>query len=317
MKFLILSIVLFTQIFAETKPDEKIELILQDPKKADGSWGKESDEVEAFQDIKIIDDLSEENTKLRLEEARNFFNSSLANYKQTEKSIKDKKELDLKEKETNTKDKFDWQKKARESNLEKEYKKMSFEGRKFSVVELVKAMNSLDKIENPATITSPVFIDLKASIYREYIKHQVRLKNYNQASEVLNMYLGLGEQFEKEAEPHKLVAMCFEAEERIAGKYKKETLLGESRFMKNCHLLRFADLSYGKDSNQFKRIEKKTLKYISNGKILKENEKPDYINICGFDKKPASDDTAENETKDTKPKDTKLKDTKDVKTPAK
>ena len=51
-----------------------------------------------LKDGKIFDDLSEENTKVRLEEARDFFNSSLAIYKATEKSIKEKKELLAKEK---------------------------------------------------------------------------------------------------------------------------------------------------------------------------------------------------------------------------
>ncbi len=306
--FFLLTIILFS----ETKQDDKIELILQDPKKAEGSWGKESDEVEAFQDIKIIDELSEENTKMRLEEARNFFNSSLTEFKQTEKLIKEKKEEDQKEKEAKTKDKFEWQKKARESNQEKEYRRLSLDGRKKSVVELVKAMHALDKIENPATITSPVFIDLKASIYREYTKHQIRLKNYNQAAEVLAMYIGLGEQYSKEAEPHKLLAICYESEERLAIKYRKEAMLNDNKFNKNCHMLRFADLSYGKDSNQFKRVEKKTIKFISNGIVLKENEKADYMKLCKFDVvKKTSEDELETltPTKSTK----EVKDQKEIK----
>ena len=84
-------------LLAETNKEDKVELIISDPKKAEGSWGKDADEVEAFQDVKIFDDLSEENTKVRLEEARDFFNSSLAIYKATEKSIKEKKELLAKE----------------------------------------------------------------------------------------------------------------------------------------------------------------------------------------------------------------------------
>jgi hypothetical protein len=291
-KILICLFILSFSLFAEAKQDEKIELIIKDQKKAEGSWGKESDEVEAFQDIKIIDDLSEENTKLRLEEARDFFNSSLAIFKATEKSIKEKKEENQKEKDTNTKDKFEWQKKARESNQEKEYKRLSIEGRKKSVVELVKAMNSLDKIENPATITSTVFIDLKASIYREYIKHQFKLKNYNQSAEVIQMYLKLGEQYEKEAEPHKLLAICYESEEKLAIKYKKESISTDSRFLKNCHLMRFADLAYGKESNQFKRIEKRTMKYIVNPQVFNTTEKAEYAKVCGFEKKAEEKDEA-------------------------
>ena len=281
-------------LFADTNKEDKVELIISDPKKAEGSWGKEADEVEAFQDVKIFDDLSEENTKVRLEEARDYFNSSLAIYKATEKSIKEKKELLAKEKETNTQDKFEWQKKARENTMDKEFKRMSLEGRKKSVIELVKAMNALDKIENPDAITSPVFIDLKASIYREYIKHQFRLKNYNQSSEVLEMYIALGDQYEKE--PHKLLAMCYESQEKQASKYKKESVSTEYRTLKNCHLLRFADLAYGMESNQFKRIEKKTIKY--NPIATNSNSGKDYIAACGFVKK-------ESEAKDLKEKEDK------------
>ena len=98
--FLLILLAIFpnSYLFAEANKEDKVELIISDPKKAEGSWGKEADEVEAFQDVKIFDDLSEENTKVRLEEARDFFNSSLAIYKATEKSIKEKKELLAKEK---------------------------------------------------------------------------------------------------------------------------------------------------------------------------------------------------------------------------
>ncbi|HNK96351.1 MAG TPA: hypothetical protein PKK42_25205 [Leptospiraceae bacterium] len=288
---LILFLTFGINLFADSKQEDKVELIISDPKKAEGSWGKEADEVEAFQDVKIFDDLSEENTKHRLEEARDFFNSSLAVYKATEKAIKEKKELHIKEKESNQQDKFEWQKKARESTLDKEYKRMSLEGRKKAVIELVKAMNALDKIENPDAITSPVFIDLKASIYREYIKHQFRLKNYNQSSEVLEMYIALGEQYEKEAEPHKLLAMCYESQKKQTSRYKKDSVSNEYKMLKNCHLLRFADLAYGVESNQFKRIEKKTVKF--NPTVPNAMTGKDYAIACGFLKKDGNKESKE------------------------
>ena len=81
----------FLPLLSDAKQEDKVELIISDPKKAEGSWGKEADEVEAFQDVKIFDDLSEENTKVRLEEARDFFNSSLAIYKQQRRLSKKRK----------------------------------------------------------------------------------------------------------------------------------------------------------------------------------------------------------------------------------
>ncbi|MCX7997708.1 MAG: hypothetical protein N3A69_01990, partial [Leptospiraceae bacterium] len=117
----------------EPKSDEKVELIIPDTKKPEGSWGKEADEVEAFQDIKIIDELSEESTIAKLEEARNHFNTSLAIFKAAEKQIKEKKELAAKE--SRPAEKYEWQRKARELELEKEHKRISLEGRKNAVME--------------------------------------------------------------------------------------------------------------------------------------------------------------------------------------
>jgi len=245
----------FSLVAVEPKPDEKVELIIPDTKKPEGSWGKEADEVEAIQDIKIIDDLSEESTVARLEEARTHFNTSLAIFKSAEKQIKEKRELASKE--SRPADKYEWQKKARQLELEKEYKRISLEGRKNSVMELIKGMNALDKIENPSMLESQVYKDLKASLYREYIKHQFRMKNYNQAMDMILMYLKIGENYEKEAEPHKLLAICYEFNERQAARYKREALREEFKSLKNKHLLRYAELAYGPESKQYEAIKKK------------------------------------------------------------
>jgi len=260
MRLIALSII-FIQGFlfpllSDTKGDDKVELIISDPKKKpEGSWGKEADEVEAFQEIKIIDDLSEENTIARIEEAKNHFNTSLAIYKASEKLIKEKREAASKE--SKPQDKYDWQKKSRELDQDRESKRISLEGRKNSVMELVKGMAALDKVENPAAITSQVYIDLKASIYREYIKHQLRMKNYNQAMDMIEQYLFLGDNYKKESEPHKLLAICYEFNERQASKYKKDSIAKKFKRKKNQELLLYSELAYGKDSAQYKKIQKR------------------------------------------------------------
>jgi hypothetical protein len=252
---LLLSIV-SSYIYSDTKSDDKVELIISDPKKKpEGSWGKEADEVEAFQDIKIIDDLSEENTIARMEEAKNHFNTSLAIYKASEKLIKDKREAALKE--SKPQDKYDWQKKTREIDQDRESKRISLEGRKNAVMELVKGMVALDKIENPSAVTSQVYIDLKASIYREYTKHQLRMKNYNQAMDMIEQYISLGDTYKKESEPHKLLAVCYEFNERQASKYKKDSIAKKFKRKKNQELLLYSELAYGKDSAQYKKIQKR------------------------------------------------------------
>ncbi|HNH10681.1 MAG TPA: hypothetical protein PK683_19435, partial [Leptospiraceae bacterium] len=136
MKLFCVFILFSVSLKSESKED-KVELIISDPsKKAEGSWGKEADQVEAIQDIKIIDELSEESTIARMQEARNHFNTSLATFKASEKQIKDKREAAAKE--TNPQDKYAWQKKSREMELDRECKRISQEGRKNAVLELVK-----------------------------------------------------------------------------------------------------------------------------------------------------------------------------------
>ena len=260
MRQIVFSILLLSivspYIYSDTKSDDKVELIISDPKKKpEGSWGKEADEVEAFQDIKIIDDLSEENTIARMEEAKNHFNTSLAIYKASEKLIKDRREAALKE--SKPQDKYDWQKKTREIDQDSESKRISLEGRKNSVMELVKGMVALDKIENPSAVTSQVYIDLKASIYREYTKHQLRMKNYNQAMDMIEQYISLGDTYKKESEPHKLLAVCYEFNERQASKYKKDSIARKFKRKKNQELLLYSELAYGKDSAQYKKIQKR------------------------------------------------------------
>ena len=260
MRQIVFSILLLSivspYIYSDTKSDDKVELIISDPKKKpEGSWGKEADEVEAFQDIKIIDDLSEENTIARMEEAKNHFNTSLAIYKASEKLIKDRREAAVKE--SKPQDKYDWQKKTREIDQDRESKRISLEGRKNSVMELVKGMVALDKIENPSAVTSQVYIDLKASIYREYIKHQLRMKNYNQAMDMIEQYISLGDSYKKESEPHKLLAVCYEFNERQASKYKKDSIARKFKRKKNQELLLYSELAYGKDSAQYKKIQKR------------------------------------------------------------
>ncbi len=264
-------LILFSVSLKSESKEDKVELIISDPsKKAEGSWGKEADQVEAIQDIKIIDELSEESTIARMQEARNHFNTSLATFKASEKQIKDKREAAAKE--INPQDKYAWQKKTREMELDRECKRISQEGRKNAVLELVKGMNTLDRIENPSTLSSPVYIDLKGSIYREYIKHQFRMKNYNQAMDMIEMYLQLGDKYKNEAEPHKLLAICYESNEKVATKYKRESVALEFKSKKNIHLLKYAEIAYGKDSNQYKRISKKVGTTANPGGTSKTSE---------------------------------------------
>lgn len=258
MKLFLLLLVLSIPIFAEKSDANSIKVIITDTKPTESSWGSDK-EIESFKNVQILEELSEENSKAALEEARNSFNNSIVTMKTSEKDIKEKS--DKMDKEVRRQDKYEWQIKARESEKRRILRNLEVAARRKAIVDLVRAMNSLDKIQNPTVITSEVYLDLKASIFRNYIKHQMWMKNINPAMDVLEKFIGLGPKYEKEPEAHKLLAICYEHNEKFATRHKSDNDVQNFRFLKNKHILRFAELAYGKDSNQYDRIVKKLGKY--------------------------------------------------------
>ncbi len=260
MRFLsiVLCIFIFNFHIFANQNKKKSELLFPDDKPAGGYWGKEAETLETSKDLKIIEEISEEASTKKIEDARKFFNQSIAIFKASETQIQNKK-MEF-EKEVNLEDKFAWQKKAREINRERELRRISIEARQNAIVPLVKGMNTLEKIENPVVKSSPIFVDLKASLYREYIKHQFALKNYSLAIDMIERYLDLAEKYEGEAEPHKILAACLEKQEIQAAKYKKDSLTFALRSKKNHHLMRYAELAYGKNSSQYIKLAEKAVR---------------------------------------------------------
>lgn len=258
MKTIAFNIILIFSISGAlyaTQNHDNVELLLPESKKPEGLWGKEAGEIETLGDIKILEELSEESSQIKLEEARKFFNIAISGYRSTELTIT-KKRKDF-ESEVNLQDRYKWQKKAREVNRDRELLRITVEGRQNAISFLIRGMNFIDQIENPALRNSAVYLDLKSSLYREYIKHQFALKNFSLTIDMLERYLALGKNFEAESEPHKLLAVCFEKQEVQALKYKKESLMLSLREKKIEHLLRYAELAYGKESKQFERVAEK------------------------------------------------------------
>lgn len=270
MKKIIKNLIIFSlSLFAiqaifsqDTLKKDNVELIIPEDKIIQGSWGEEADEIKSFNEIKILDELSEENTKKWLEQSRDNFNTAIKEFQEAVKEINKKRQKMYDE--VDALDIYEWRKNARKEGIERQLFRDIIKARKKSIVNLVKGMRAIDRIENPEAMQTPIYKDLKASLYREYIKHQFRMKNYYQASAMIEKYFELGKkedsvygEYEKEAMPHKLLAICYESVEKMAKKYKKKALYKEYKELKNKHIIRYAELAYGKDSNQYTRVIKK------------------------------------------------------------
>lgn len=252
--FISLSLLMQVGISADAS---KVEQILPGSPEKGSPWG---DGPTRFNEIEILDLVDETSSQRRWKEANKEYSLAIEGFENAMKSI-DKKREDAK-KIVYYEDRYEWQKKSRADNREKSFQKQIFEARNQANAKLIKGMSILDKIENPKVIGSDPYLDLKAGLYREYIKHQDAFKNYLQSADFLERYIALSEKHEKEAEPHRLLALAYEKLENAATKGKNYLIAEEWKEVKKRHLLRFAELHYGRESKEFAAIEEKVAKDI-------------------------------------------------------
>lgn len=232
--------------------ENRVESILPSRPESGSPWGDSSERLDTIQVLNLVD---EKNSEKRWQDANREYSFAIDQFESGKKNIEKRKE-DSK-KEIYYEDRYEWQKQIRKENKEKEFQKQLFDLRTQTVTRLVKGMNLLDKIENPKVKDSTPYLDLKSGIYREYIKHQEAFKNYLQVIDFTHRYIDLSSKNEKEAEPHRLLALSYEKMEQTAVRSKNQELYYEFKELKKKHLLRFAEIHYGRDSKEFATIEEK------------------------------------------------------------
>lgn len=254
--FWVLLLLSFQIPLGATDPNKKgetrVESILPSRPESGSPWG---DSTQSIGTIPVLEFVDEKNSQKRWSDASKEYSLALEGFESGKKGI-DKRREDFK-KEVFYEDRYEWQKVTRKENKEKEFQKQLYELRTQTTLRLVKAMNLLDKIENPKVKESDSYIDLKSGIYREYIKHQESFKNYLQVIDFTTRYIELSSKNEMEAEPHRLLALSYEKMEQTAFRSKNQELYYEFKELKKKHLLRFAELHYGRESKEYAAIEEK------------------------------------------------------------
>ncbi|TGM36800.1 hypothetical protein EHQ92_12355 [Leptospira biflexa] len=235
--------------------EPRVESILPSKPESGSPWGDTSLSVDT---IPVLDLVDEKNSQKRWQDASKEYSLALEGFESGKKGIEKRRE-DFK-KDIFYEDRYEWQKVSRRENKEKEFQKQLYDLRSQTTLRLVKAMNVLDKIENPKVKESASYLDLKSGIYREYIKHQEFFKNYLQVIDFTHRYIEISSKNEMEAEPHRLLALSYEKMEQTAQRSKNQELYYEFKELKKKHLLRFAELHYGRESKEYAAIEEKVAK---------------------------------------------------------
>jgi len=245
--------ILFSPAIAEGKK-KSVELILPERKTTDPGWGDADD----LKNLEILKKIDSKHSEKRLREASEFYRKAIENFQNAEKLALSKREEY--ESMQFPEDRYEWQKRERRELQEKEIAKILWDARNFSIQYLIRGMDSIDSIQNPRIIQSENFRELKAGLYREYIKHQYSMKNYNQTIDMANRYILLDDIYYNESEPHRILAVCYEKLEESAKKNKKADLADGFREKKKHHLITYAELHYGKESEEYQTILEKIMK---------------------------------------------------------
>ncbi|PJZ45310.1 FcpA-related putative periplasmic flagellar protein [Leptospira brenneri] len=232
--------------------ETRVESILPTAPESGSPWGDDASKLESISILNLID---EKNSQKRWQDANKEYSTAIDQFELGRKTIEKNREES--KKEVFYEDRYEWQKQIRRENKEKEFQKQIFDLRSQTVAKLIKGMNLLDKIENPKVKESAPYLDLKSGIYREYIKHQEAFKNYLQVIDFTERYMELSSKNEAEAEPHRLLALSYEKMEQTALKSKNQELYYEFKELKKKHLLRFAEIHYGRESKEYAGIEEK------------------------------------------------------------
>ncbi len=152
-------------------------------------------------------------------------------------------------------EKWYWQIVDRKAREERIIHRMQEKAKQEAVTYFTRAINHLDEIRNPDLREKPAFKKLLSAVYRNWVMYQFDLGNLPQCIAILELYIEIDEN-EKEYPAHKYLAQCYAFQENMIKKYKvgTEDQMFRFRYKKNVHLLRAAELKYGKESAEYKHV---------------------------------------------------------------
>lgn len=219
---------------------------------ADGKW-LEDDISPLFPELKILDDVSSKSSLKRMASAERQYTEALHTLKAGEVAAHSEKEKRLARKVSNGEE---WRNNELNERIARHMANARARHRSEAIGRLVKAIQLLDSIQNPSVLASEPYLDLKAKVYRQYVKQQFKSRNLQYCVEILESYLRMRPEHQKEAEAHRLLAACYRHQEVLADRMQDRPGSRDFKQRKNNHLMKYAFLAYGKDSPEYAAIER-------------------------------------------------------------
>ena len=241
--------------FSEDAPEPDspvLEKPFQDPDEPvhePGQW--EDPEIpSSFPELQILDELSQKKSLERMKKARSLYKTAGDLMRDAGKEFED-----AKKKIERLPAQYDWQKQEKQDRLDREKRQVYSRYRNKAVSYLIESMKQLEQIQNPEIKKSEPYLNLKGAAIREYVKLHFQNGNAGMTISVLEEYLELKKEHAQEPEPYRLLAIAYRTQEAAAKESGREEVYRQMKARKNENILKYAELKFGKDSYQYKRLK--------------------------------------------------------------
>ena len=205
-----------------------------------------------FPELQILEDIGGKKSMEYYQEAEKLYNEARKTLQESDEKVKNKQE----ELSDDRIIRFDWERQEENERLKRIERKVQVNTRMKALSQIISAIEHLDKIKNPTLLKSENYLNLESKILRQYIKLQYQSGNYNQSISGIEKYFTIKESHKNEPEPHKILAICYDKQASMAdraGDIKHKNIF---LYKKNMHMLKYAEISYGKESKEYESLKK-------------------------------------------------------------
>lgn len=240
-------------------------------KPANDGWRTE-DYKPYIMSLKDLEKLSKEYSDSKLKMARDEYSKGVdilddmtAEITRITEINKEKKYLE---------EKWYWQEVDRKNAQDRYVNRLKTEAKTKSVTYFTRAINLLDDIRSNEIKSDTRYIAFKATLFRIYVSTQYDLGNLKPCIPILERYVELSDETRKDEWAYKYLASCYAFMETILDRSRAsaEEDIAYYKNRKNQALLKSVELKYGRESVEYKEMQKIVQSDEKKSSVINVNE---------------------------------------------
>lgn len=202
-----------------------------------------------------LERLSDERSLMILQQAKDDYNFGIGVLQNMENDIIRYKNASKENK--NLEERWYWQVIDRKNREQRVINRKKRNAKMKSVTYFTKSIQKLDKIQNNKVRASSDFQKFEGNLFKVYVSTQYDLRNFSPCIPILNQYLKIRKENERDIWAHRYLSSCYAFQEKalMLSHNGPESEILRYRKLKNDHLLEAAKIKYpDPDSPERKHI---------------------------------------------------------------